>query len=171
MSKVTVWKRVLKCISVKNWEWEYAIAELECEESLILKFSSGKCRVPSVTVVGIKPLPSNYATFVASDGRALYAADAAALDAARWPAVLDADRVSNYAPIVLWDYSKSWRYNYGNCNYTKLSDGDVVSWYDHTRWVVGETVTSTTWDPSPDNQCSSGIHVFLTREEAENYNF
>lgn len=158
MSKVTVWKKVLKCISVKNWEWEYAIAELECEESLILKFSSGKCRVPSVTVVGIKPLPSNYA-------------HRSALHAAQEAAAADPDRVSNDAPIVLWDYSKSWRYNYGNCNYTKLSDGDVVSWYDHTRWVVGETVTSTTWDPSPDNQCSSGIHVFLTREEAENYNF
>lgn len=154
MSKITVWKKVLKCISVKDWEWEYAIAELECEESLILKFSKGKCRVPSVTVVGIESFNFAYAAAARAT---------AALDAFEAPAASYSDST--------WDNSKSLKYNYGKLNYTKLSDGDVVSWYDHTRWVVGSTVTAISWDPDPYEQCSSGIHVFLTREEAENYDF
>ena len=53
--------------------------------------------------------------------------------------------------------------------FTGLSDGSVVSWYDHTRWAVGEVVRPHAWDPRRDVRCSSGIHVFLTREEAEVY--
>lgn len=51
--------------------------------------------------------------------------------------------------------------------------GEVISWYNHwTVWEVGKTVKSDYWFPKyNDTQCHSGIHVFLTREEAENYNF
>lgn len=161
MSKITVWKKVLKCISVEDWDWEYAIAELECEESLILFFPFGKCRVPSVTVVGIKSF--NFPTINGPDADVLAAQAASDMVP---PRSSPTSRISDG-----WDDNESWKYNYGKLNYTKLVDGDVVSWYDHTRWVVGETVLSDYWDPNPYNQCSSGIHVFLTREEAENYNF
>ena len=51
--------------------------------------------------------------------------------------------------------------------------GEVISWYNHwTVWEVGKTVKSDHWAPEHnDLQCHHGIHVFLTREEAENYNF
>lgn len=51
--------------------------------------------------------------------------------------------------------------------------GEVISWYNHwTVWEVGKTVKSDYWFPNCNYiQCHYGIHVFLTREEAENYSF
>lgn len=37
------------------------------------------------------------------------------------------------------------------------------------RYVVGETVKPDSFDPDWWNECSNGIHFFMTREEAENY--
>lgn len=162
MSKITVWKKVLRCISVKEWLWEYAIAELECEETEILKFTEGKCRVPSVSVVAITNLRTDRAQ--PATASAAWTAAAAARDQAA-----DPGRPAAAATLTPWNYNKSWQHNYGNLNYTNLSDGDVVSWYDHTKWVVGETVVCDKWDPNPLEQCSFGIHVFLTRKEAEAY--
>lgn len=51
--------------------------------------------------------------------------------------------------------------------------GEVISWYNHwTVWEVGKTVKSDYWFPELNSvQCHHGIHVFLTREQAENYYF
>ena len=38
------------------------------------------------------------------------------------------------------------------------------------RYVVGETVTVPNFDNNRWNECSTGIHFFITREEAERYN-
>lgn len=55
----------------------------------------------------------------------------------------------------------------------KYRTGEVISWYNHwTVWEVGKTVKSDYWFLEyNDTQCHHGIHVFITREEAENYNF
>lgn len=44
------------------------------------------------------------------------------------------------------------------------------SWYNGMEYRVGETV-SANLDTNPDHDCGTGIHCFLTREEAENYWF
>ena len=36
-------------------------------------------------------------------------------------------------------------------------------------YTVGETVKADTWDENRWEECSSGIHFFITRAEAENY--
>ena len=38
------------------------------------------------------------------------------------------------------------------------------------KYIVGETVKPDSFDPNPWNECSNGIHFFMTREEAETYN-
>ena len=38
-----------------------------------------------------------------------------------------------------------------------------------TKYIVGETVKPDSFDPNWWNECSNGIHFFMTREEAENY--
>lgn len=38
-----------------------------------------------------------------------------------------------------------------------------------TKYVVGETVKPDSFDPNWWNECSNGIHFFMTRVEAENY--
>ncbi len=151
---ITVWKKALKVISVKDWTWENVILELECDETKLLEFtgSGSKCRVPEVKVVRIISYETD--TFSAADT----AADAA-------------DRSAALSPHVTWDSTKTWQHNYGSCNFTNLSDGDVVSWYDHTRWHVGETVKCDRWEGIEYGQCARGIHVFKTRELAEQYKF
>ena len=37
------------------------------------------------------------------------------------------------------------------------------------KYIVGETVKPDSFDPNWWNECSNGIHFFMTREEAENY--
>jgi hypothetical protein len=45
-----------------------------------------------------------------------------------------------------------------------------VSTYDHkTQYISGKYVYPDKYDPNPLVECSSGIHFFLTREEAESY--
>lgn len=38
-----------------------------------------------------------------------------------------------------------------------------------TKYIVGETVKPDSFDPNWWNECSNGIHFFMTRVEAENY--
>src|SRR6185369_12043829 len=51
-------------------------------------------------------------------------------------------------------------------------DGAKVGISDHNRdfrYVPGEKVVPDKWDDNRWNECSSGIHFFITREEAEAY--
>lgn len=52
------------------------------------------------------------------------------------------------------------------------TDTIAHSYYDHAfTYKVGETVTPRKpFDDDPFNECSSGIHFFMSREEAVNYN-
>ena len=48
---------------------------------------------------------------------------------------------------------------------------NVCSMWDRTfRYVIGETVAVPNFDDCRWNECSTGIHFFITREEAERYN-
>jgi hypothetical protein len=47
-----------------------------------------------------------------------------------------------------------------------------VSWYDErVVYRSGETVRCDEWDDCRWNECAGGIHFFLTREEAKDYDF
>ena len=51
-------------------------------------------------------------------------------------------------------------------------DGAPVGLSDHDRsfrYVAGETVRPDKWDENRWEECSSGIHFFITRAEAEAY--
>src|SRR3990167_2871278 len=53
-----------------------------------------------------------------------------------------------------------------------LDDGGepAFSIYDKTTmYITGQRVICHQWDENRWNECSGGIHAFLTREEAENY--
>ena len=53
----------------------------------------------------------------------------------------------------------------------EINDAEVCSIRDKNfRYVVGETVTVPDFDENRWNECSTGIHFFITREEAELYN-
>lgn len=46
----------------------------------------------------------------------------------------------------------------------------AISKYDHeTTYHVGETIKCHEWGEDWQEECSGGIHFFITREEAENY--
>ena len=159
MPMITVWKKALRCLSVAEWRWCFCIVEMQCEEEEMIRFEDGgKCRVPQVRVVGIIDMDGwpKSAAAAGTDAANLRASDLMALGDR---VALDARTESDYG-MAAW---------YGRHNFTGLSDGSVVSWYDHTRWAVGEVVRPHAWDPRRDVRCSSGIHVFLTREEAEVY--
>jgi len=49
------------------------------------------------------------------------------------------------------------------------ADVGVSSHDDATRYVAGERVIPGAWDENWQDECSSGIHFFITRIEAENY--
>jgi hypothetical protein len=58
--------------------------------------------------------------------------------------------------------------------YVKVLDviGGTVGISQHdenTKYVVGKTVKCNTWDDNRWNECSGGIHFFLTKLEAERY--
>ena len=47
---------------------------------------------------------------------------------------------------------------------------EAISTHDSkTVYKVGERITPDKWDDDFTNECSHGIHFFITREEAENY--
>ena len=53
-----------------------------------------------------------------------------------------------------------------------ISDGatEATSTYvDDFKYVVGKTVKPDSWDNNWNNECSNGIHFFLTMEEAQSY--
>ena len=55
----------------------------------------------------------------------------------------------------------------------KLPDDHVAFTDNHgprTEYRVGETIRPDKWDENRLNECSNGIHFFITRIEAENYN-
>lgn len=149
-----VWKKALRCLSVAEWRWEYVIIEMECEESALIGYPVGKCRVPSVTVVRIHP----YKMWDDAD-----------------PARAACDKVMSIHSMLPTDRMEKIERDYmtgrwfGRRNFTSLSDGDVVSWYDHTKWTEGATVACDRWDPRPDTVCGHGIHCFRTRGEADEY--
>ena len=57
-----------------------------------------------------------------------------------------------------------------NKNGEEISEGRSVSRY-HSDFIyrVGETVYPDSWDEDRWNECSNGIHFFVTRKEAEEY--
>jgi hypothetical protein len=57
---------------------------------------------------------------------------------------------------------------YGNDKRKKVEK--AISSHDKkTEYKKGETVKCDKWDKERFNECSGGIHFFITREEAENY--
>ena len=56
------------------------------------------------------------------------------------------------------------------CERATVLEGDGASIYDgNTRYEVGKEVVSDKYDTNRWNECSGGIHFFLTKEEAEEY--
>ena len=54
--------------------------------------------------------------------------------------------------------------------YAKVLEGSGVSQHDCSfKYQVGKIVRPDKWNPDPRVECSSGIHFFITREEAEAY--
>jgi len=54
--------------------------------------------------------------------------------------------------------------------YAIVLDGNGRSTYDsQMSYIVGEKVVPDAYDPDIRVECTSGIHFFLTREEAEAY--
>jgi hypothetical protein len=55
--------------------------------------------------------------------------------------------------------------------YAEILEGEGVSSHDgKTAYKVGETIRpAEKFDPNPMQECTSGIHFFITRQEAENY--
>ena len=52
-----------------------------------------------------------------------------------------------------------------------IGANEGVSQYDKaTTYRAGETVKPMSWDPDRWNECTGGIHFFITREEAEAFN-
>jgi hypothetical protein len=48
--------------------------------------------------------------------------------------------------------------------------GDGLSNHDsRTKYTKNETVVPDSWDPDPRIECAPGIHFFVTRQEAEEY--
>ena len=57
-----------------------------------------------------------------------------------------------------------------NLDGTQTDIKEVSSIYDHRfKYKVGETVEVDDFDTNRWNECSTGIHFFITREEAVNY--
>jgi hypothetical protein len=53
----------------------------------------------------------------------------------------------------------------------ELSSGDVgIGSHDGTLYKIGETVKSDKWDGDIRVECTNGIHFFMTKKEAEEYN-
>ena len=47
----------------------------------------------------------------------------------------------------------------------------ICSYYDYKfKYNIGETITVKNFDDNRWNECSSGIHFFVDRAEAEKYN-
>jgi hypothetical protein len=166
VSTTIVWKKALQCISVAEWDFEFVIIKMKCDSSKLLKFSN-KCKVPEVEVIEITGCPR------------LYDATTHSFPAATVQTILIENQLSGqhgaYAAIDFLDnllfkehdaHKPSW---YARHNFTNLKDGDVVSWYDHSRWIVGETKKCDKWYENA--VCGGGIHCFLTRELAEAYRF
>jgi len=56
----------------------------------------------------------------------------------------------------------------------EIADGQMTSLeyeteYGHIRYAVGEITRADSWDEDRWNECSHGIHFFLTRREAEQW--
>jgi hypothetical protein len=55
--------------------------------------------------------------------------------------------------------------------YATVMEGDGLSFHDESfQYRIGEIVRPDKFDQNPLTECSSGIHFFLTKEEAEKYN-
>ena len=56
------------------------------------------------------------------------------------------------------------------CKYAIVLEGEGLSMYDlGFYYSPGKRVECDKWDPDRWNECSGGIHFFITREEAEDY--
>jgi hypothetical protein len=140
MSTITVWKKALRCTDAVRNTWEFVIIEATCDEDKLLKFPLQGGKCRVPEVTVI-----NITTFLSVPGLNLSTTE-----------------MSYYAKRVMWD---NWLAT------KEYRTGEVVSWYNHwTTWRVGKTVKADAWYPDCNGiQCHHGIHVFLTREEAENY--
>lgn len=70
----------------------------------------------------------------------------------------DAERVNAYG-------SRKCR-----ASYALVISGEGPGIYDeNTKYAPGETVRPDSFDPDPRVECSHGIHFFITKEEAEEY--
>lgn len=142
MSTITVWKKALRCTDAERNTWEFVIIEATCDEDKLLKFPEHGNKCRVPEVTVVDITPLEYVLGIALSKNEVNAC--ARLDV-----------------IDNWSLSKQYR------------TGEVVSWYNHwTTWQVGKTVKADAWYPDyNDIQCFHGIHVFLTREQAENYHF
>ncbi len=142
MSTITVWKKALRCTDAVHNTWEFVIIEATCDEDKLLKFPEYGGKCRVPEVTVV----------------AITSMDT--LDTLP----LISKHNDCYASRAMWDNWLSTK---------KYRTGEVISWYNHwTVWEVGKTVKSDYWFPELNSvQCHYGIHVFLTREEAENYNF
>jgi hypothetical protein len=56
------------------------------------------------------------------------------------------------------------------CEFAEVIEGEGIAWHDRkTVYKPGETVKPDKYDPNPLVECSNGIHFFVTRLEAEEY--
>ena len=142
MSTITVWKKALRCTDAVHNTWEFVIIEATCDEGKLLKFPNQDGKCRVPEVTVVNITALEYIPGLAFSKKGL----------------------DEYAKRATWD---SW------LSSKEYRTGEVISWYDHwTVWKVGKTVRSDYWYSTyNDIQCHHGIHVFLTREEAENYNF
>jgi translation initiation factor IF-1 len=75
--------------------------------------------------------------------------------------------------LLIPAYAKRSSATSGKCraSYVKVVEGDGVtnSHGPETIYKTGEVVYPDSWDDNRWNECSNGIHHFMTREEAENW--
>ena len=69
--------------------------------------------------------------------------------------------------ITSIDNDKSYTSGVSPRSYTTVFD--EFRQVGKSTYTVGEYVKPDSFDPNPWNECSNGIHFFMTREEAENY--
>jgi hypothetical protein len=56
------------------------------------------------------------------------------------------------------------------CEFAIVLEGDGKSIHNGTEYKAGAEVKPDEYDPNPLVECSHGIHFFITRQEAEDYN-
>lgn len=63
----------------------------------------------------------------------------------------------------------AWLAGNAALNSSKISGGGISLRNSDFKYTVGKIVRPDAFDPNPLVECSSGIHFFITKEEAEEY--